>query len=224
MPMNLFSVLKSLDELLYEVMSWLVFFPITLGRIIRHPLDMMNYSDVEQRDAESDQYSDTLTPPLLLLLALIISHALEIALVGQNGLIANKQGLAGFISNDTNLIALRIVLFSLFPLAMSVRLVRGLHLRLDRETLKAPFYSQCYAAALFALGTGLAMLLIVQDDPAILMTGLALQIVVLGWYGILQTLWFSRHLQVSKLRGFGQASWAMIEASLAAIFVAFLFA
>lgn len=76
----------------------------------------------------------------------------------------------------------------------------------------------------FALGTGLAMLLIVQDDPAILMTGLALQIVVLGWYGILQTLWFSRHLQVSKLRGFGQASWAMIEASLAAIFVAFLFA
>ena len=222
--MNLFSVLKSLDELLYEVMSWLVFFPITLWRIIRHPLDMMNYSDVEQQDIESDQYTDTLSPPLFLLLALIISHALEIALVGQNMLIASKHGLAAFISNDTNLIALRIVVFSLFPLAMAVRLVRGLHLRLDRETLKAPFYSQCYAAPLFALGTGLATLLISQHDTAIQLTGLALQIVVLAWYGILQTLWFSRHLRVGKLRGFGQASWAMIEASLAAIIVAFLFA
>ena len=221
--MNLFSVLKSLDELLYEVMSWLVFFPITLWRIIRHPLDMMNYSDVEQQDAESDQYTDTLSPPLFLLLALIISHALEIALVGENGLITSKHGLASLISNDTNLIALRIVLFSLFPLAMSVRLVRGLHLRLDRDTLKAPFYSQCYAAALFALGTGLATLLISQHERNILLAGLALQIVVLAWYGILQTLWFSRHLRVGKLRGFAQASWAMVEAGLASIIAAFLF-
>jgi hypothetical protein len=221
--MNLFSILKSLDELLYEVMSWLVFFPITLWRIIRHPLDMMNYSDVEQQDAESDQYTDTLSPPLFLLLALIISHALEIALVGENGLITSKHGLASLISNDTNLIALRIVLFSLFPLAMSVRLVRGLHLRLDRDTLKAPFYSQCYAAALFALGTGLATLLISQHERNILLAGLALQIVVLAWYGILQTLWFSRHLRVGKLRGFAQASWAMVEAGLASIIAAFLF-
>lgn len=221
--MNLFSVLNSLDELLYEVMSWLVFFPITLWRIIRHPLDMMNYSDVEQQDAESDQYTDTLSPPLFLLLALIISHALEIALVGENGLIANKHGLASLISNDTNLIVLRIVLFSLFPLAMSVRLVRGLHLRLDRDTLKAPFYSQCYATAVFALGTGLATLLISQHERNILLAGLALQIVVLAWYGILQTLWFSRHLRVGKLRGFVQASCAMVEAGLASIIVAFLF-
>lgn len=221
--MNLFSVLKSLDELLYEVMSWLVFFPITLWRIIRHPLDMMNYSDVEQQDAESDQYTDTLSPPLFLLLALIISHALEIALVGENGLITSKHGLASLISNDTNLIALRIVLFSLFPLAMSARLVRGLRLRLDRDTLKAPFYSQCYAAALFALGTGLATLLISQHERNILLAGLALQIVVLAWYGILQTLWFSRHLRVGKLRGFAQASWAMVEAGLASIIAAFLF-
>ena len=222
--MNLFSVLKSLDELLYEVMSWLVFFPMTLWRIVRRPLSMMNYSDVEQRDAKSDQYTDTLSPPLFLLLSLIISHALEIALIGQNDLIANKHGLAGFISTDTNLIALRIVLFSLFALAMSVRLIRALRQPLDRDTLKAPFYSQCYAAGLFALGTGLATLMISQKDATTLLVGLTLQLLVLGWYAVLQTLWFSRHLKVGKLRAFGQASWAMAEAVIASIVIAYLFA
>jgi uncharacterized membrane protein (DUF441 family) len=74
------------------------------------------------------------------------------------------------------------------------------------------------------LGTGLATLLISQHQPYLQLAGLALQVMMLTWYGILQTLWFSRHLRVSKLRGFGQASWAMIEASLATIIVAFLFA
>lgn len=39
--------LNSLDELLYEVMSWLLFFPITLWRATFHPLDLMSQIDGE---------------------------------------------------------------------------------------------------------------------------------------------------------------------------------
>ena len=67
--MNFFNLLQSLDDLLYEVMSWLIFYPITMWRTLVRPLTMMDYSDLEQRDAEDQQYIDTLSPPLFLLLS-----------------------------------------------------------------------------------------------------------------------------------------------------------
>jgi len=91
--MNFFNLLKSLDELLYEIMSWLIFYPVTLWRTLVRPLKMMDYSDLEQRDAEEKQYTDTLAPPLFLLLTLIIGHAIELSLVGQAEEIGSKVGL-----------------------------------------------------------------------------------------------------------------------------------
>ena len=81
--MNFVQLLKSLDDLLYEVMSWLVFYPITMWRALTRPLKMMNYADTELSDAEDKQYDDTLSPPLFLLLSLFISHAVELATVGK---------------------------------------------------------------------------------------------------------------------------------------------
>lgn len=107
--MNFFNLIQSLDDLLYEVMSWLVFYPVTLWRTLVRPLQMMDYSDVEQGDAADEQYTDTLSPPLFLLLSLILVHAAEIALVGDDAMIASKVGLAAFVSNNTDLIILRIV-------------------------------------------------------------------------------------------------------------------
>lgn len=43
--MNFVQWLNSLDELLYELMSWFVFFPVTLWKVLRHPLAMMRYAE-----------------------------------------------------------------------------------------------------------------------------------------------------------------------------------
>jgi hypothetical protein len=43
--MNFVQWLNSLDELLYEVRSWLVFYPITLWRVLRHPLATMHCAE-----------------------------------------------------------------------------------------------------------------------------------------------------------------------------------
>ncbi len=75
--MNFTQLLKSLDDLLYEVVSLLVFYPVTMWRALRPPLRMMDYSDTELGDREEKQYADTLSPPLFLLLSLIISHVVS---------------------------------------------------------------------------------------------------------------------------------------------------
>jgi hypothetical protein len=216
--MNFFNLLQSLDELLYEVMSWLVFYPVTLWRVLVHPLKMMDYSDVEQGDVSDQQYTDTLSPPLFLLLSLILVHAAEIALVGTDAVIASKVGLSAFVSNNTDLIILRIVLYSLFPVMMATRLVRARGLQVDRVTLRAPFYSQCYVAAVLAMMLGTAVILIKQGHDWSVLAGGALALFGLLWFGFLQTAWFNQHLQCGRLKAFGHASRAMVE-SLAAMFI-----
>lgn len=221
--MNFFNLLQSLDELLYEVMSWLVFYPITLWRTLVRPLQMMDYSDVEQGDASDQQYTDTLSPPLFLLLSLIIIHAAEIALVGNDAVVASKVGLSAFVSNNTDLIILRIVLYSLFPVMMATRMVRAQKLQVNRDTLRAPFYSQCYVAAVLAMMLGGAVILIKLAHDWSVLAGGALALVGLLWFGFLQTAWFNQHLQCGRLKAFGHASRAMVESLIAMMLLSSLF-
>ncbi len=221
--MNFFGLLNSLDEILYEFMSWLLFYPITLWRSLRHPLAMMDYADVELADAEEEQYTDTLSPPLFLLLSLVISHALELTLVGQNSLVTDNKGLAAFVSDDTSLIMLRIVFFSIFALVMAVRLLRKQGKKVERKSLREPFYSQCYVVAPFALLTGIAVLMTTSRHDGFVLAGVAMLLLTLCWYGILQTLWFSQQLGIGKARAFGQASLGMIESLIAVAILSVLF-
>lgn len=221
--MNFFNLLQSLDELLYEVMSWLVFYPVTLWRTLVRPLQMMDYSDVEQGDAADEQYTDTLSPPLFLLLSLILVHAAEIALVGANAVVVSKVGLSALVSNDTDLIILRIVTYSLFPVLMATRMVRARKVEVNRQTLRAPFYSQCYGAALLAILLGSGELLIRLGHEWSLLAGAALMLFGLLWFGTLQTAWFDQHLKCGRLRAFGQASRAMVESLVAVLLLSNLF-
>lgn len=222
--MNFFNLIQSLDDLLYEVMSWLVFYPVTLWRTLVRPLQMMDYSDVEQGDAADEQYTDTLSPPLFLLLSLILVHAAEIALVGDDAMIASKVGLAAFVSNNTDLIILRIVSFSLFPVMLATRMVRAQKLRVDRDTLRAPFYSQCYVAAVLAMLLGGGVILIKLAHDWSVLAGGALALFGLLWFGFLQTAWFNQHLKCGRLRAFGHASRAMVESLVAMFMLSSLFA
>ena len=83
-PMNFMAFLNSLDELLYEVVSWLVFYPLTLWRAAIHPWTMMRYADTELADTPDERFTDVLSPPKFLLITLLISHGVELALIGAN--------------------------------------------------------------------------------------------------------------------------------------------
>lgn len=222
--MHFAQLLKSLDELLYEVMSWLVFYPVTLWRVLSHPARMMDYSDRELHQDEEGQYDDALAPPLFLLVSLLLSHGLELALVGDSPLIESQQGLAALIGDDTSLIILRLVIFSLFPLVFAVQLVRLRRIKLTRETLRQPFYAQCYAAAPFALAIGIAGTLIGTRWDWAPAASLTIAIAALLLYGLIQARWFAEHLKRPLWAGFGHASAGMIQSLIAVLIVAPLFA
>jgi hypothetical protein len=220
---NFFNLLQSLDELLYEVMSWLVFYPITLWRTLVRPLKMMDYSDLEQGDTQDQQYTDTLSPPLFLLLSLIIVHAAELALIGNDAVVTSKVGLSALVSTNTDLIMLRIVSYSLFAVMMATRLLRARKVELTRATLRAPFYSQCYVVALLAILLGASEVLIRLAHEWSILTGALLGLAALLWFGTLQTAWFVQHLKCSRLRAFGHASRAMVESLIAVLLLSNLF-
>jgi hypothetical protein len=77
-------IVRSLEDLLYEVMTWLVFYPRTLWRILAHPAETLRYSDAEQGDAPEEQYTDTLSPPLFLMLTVLLAHGVELGPCGSS--------------------------------------------------------------------------------------------------------------------------------------------
>jgi|APFEC2959095171_1045051.scaffolds.fasta_scaffold00028_21 hypothetical protein len=221
--MHFMGLLKSLDELLYEVMSWLIFYPITLWRSLRRPLAMMNYSDREQGQAEERQYADTLPPPLFLLISLLLVHALELLVVGDSPLIASHQRLAALVDDDTTLLIMRLVVFSVFPIIFAAQVVRAQHKVLTRDTLRRPFYAQCYAAAPFALVLSIAGILIQIDWLEVQFAGVMLGALALFVFGLVQARWFAQHLHCSVVAGFGHASIAMVGSLALALISAPLF-
>lgn len=212
--MDFMKILKSLEEFLYEVMAWLVFYPRTMWLAVRRPLRMMDYADTELLDRTAERYTDTLSPPLFLVLTIILSHGLELALVGQSGLVTGTAGLSSLISDDTNLIIFRAICFSLYPLMMALLLLRRQGAKLDRDTLRPPFYSQCYVTAPFALMTSIVSMMIGHADPWLRLSAAAIMLVVIAWYLTIQTHWFAQHLGTTKLRAFPTAFGAYVLALL----------
>ena len=208
--MDVMKLIQSLDEALYSVMSWLVFYPLTFWRTMIRPLEMMAYADREASDRGEDQYDDAIRPPLFLFITLLISHGFELLVMGQNPLIADRHGLAALVDSDFALLGLRLLLFSLFTLTMAVTLLRRQGTRLTHTSLRRPFYGQCFAAAPFALLIGIGTLMMSGGRPMLDVAGLVTIVAALVWYLGVQSLWFSRKLGISMLAGFGNAALATV--------------
>ncbi len=196
--MDFMRLLKSFEELLYEVTSWLVFYPLTLWRAATQPFRMMNYADRELDDRPEDRFADMLSPPLFLLITLLISHGVELALLER----LSQPNLPRLLEADSNLLILRALLFSIFPLAMAVTLMLARRVTLNRETLRSPFYSQGYVAAPFALGISTGINLLRLGGQTATPAGLALGALSLLWYGAVQIGWFRRDAGLGWLRAF----------------------
>lgn len=155
--MRFIQGLKSLDDLLFEVMTWLVFYPVTLWRSIRHPLRTMDYARGELGKGDDERFRDTLRPPVFLLVTVIIAYVIELSLNGEDAVVTDQTGVANLIDDDQSMMILRIFSFALFPVIMASieTLLRRKHI--DRDTLQAPFYAQCYLAAPFVLVLSLAV-------------------------------------------------------------------
>lgn len=214
------KLLKSLEELLYELVSWLIFYPLTMWRSIVQPLSMMRYADIELTDRPEDQYQDTLSPPLFLLITLLLSQGLSDSLPS----IYDPTEAASELGSGSNLLIARGVIFGIYPLCMAVTLLRSKKITITRNSLRPPFFSQCYVAAPFALSLVICLDLFIIPHEQGMIAGIVTIAVALAWYAQAQFRWFMHDLRIGAVRALAIFTGAFLLATVAAFLVAVLIA
>ena len=222
--MNFMQWLNSLDELLYEVASWMLFFPLTLARVIRRPVPMMAYAQAQLLEPDDKQYVANLSPPIFLVLALLLSHGVEIGAMGANPVIASNQGLASLVGDNFSLLLLRVVIFSIFPLSLAAYATRLMPCGLDRETLRGPFHAQCYAIAPVLLAVSLGTIALDHRTAGWHQLGFVLLAAASVFYLSVQSVWMTRQLGIPLWRGILHAVLASLGTLLCVLTVMTLFA
>ncbi|WP_260483727.1 hypothetical protein [Sphingomicrobium flavum] len=200
--MDFYKLIKSLDELVFEVLSWLLYYPLTLWRMASAPFVTMSEVERELTEDEEHSFDEVLGPPLFLAITLGLLHLWE--LVEGLEVAETSGGLGGFLADDKNLLAFRIILFGILPLIAAIRTLRHRGQPLQKGILRAPVYAQCYAAAVFAILFN-APLFIAQELDGEMAGWTALLGVTFAmlWLGWVETRWFHRSLGISRLRALG---------------------
>lgn len=216
--MDLIAIIRGLEELLYEVMGWLVFYPRTLWRIITRPAAMIRYSATEQDDKPAERYADALSPPLMLLITVLLTHFIGIA-IGDDAL---EKGPVTLVKSVQNLLIVRALIVAILPLMFTVISMQRRRLDIDRTTMREPFYSQCFLAVPFVLASQIAILAGRHLNDHALMAALAIFFTGLGWFLWAQTSWITQLEGQSGLPAFGRALLRTLLALLVALGVATL--
>ena len=188
--MDFIRIIRSLEEFLYEVMTWLVFYPRTLLRTALKPIEVLDYSRAELHKPEEEQFQDTLSAPLFLMLTLVISHGIEMAL-HLHPFDGAGHAAAKLFGSDQNLVILRSLMFAVFPLMFALEQVKVAKLPLTRKSLRGPFFGECYPASAFCLATGVGST-VTQAWPEHSAVGGAIVVAAIVWYLALQVVWLKR--------------------------------
>lgn len=216
--MDLMRIIRSFEEFIYEVMTWLLFYPRTLFRILLNPIPTFDYAIDEQSDAPEDQYSDTLSPPLFMMLTVVLCYVVERT---THLWPVITTGLAGQLMKSTeSTLVTRSLLYAIFPLVFAAEYVRLKGLPLTRQTLRPAFFSQCFAAGGFVLVAAIgALALRLHIHPAV---GCSIAATGTIWYLTANTLWFRRTFGLETwragllaLRGFALAAAIILSVALA---------
>ena len=217
MPFIIF--LKSFEVLLFEIVSWLVFYPRTFWRTVRQPLRMMKRAESEMKLEPAEQFRDLVSPPIFLLLTVVAANAIEVAVVGNNPLIDEGIGLAGMITDNTSLILFRLVAFASLPMIAAVFALGVMKRPINRDTLQPIFYAQCFATTPVVLVCSIAETLTRLPQDAANIPAAALFTVGGLFYVGIETSWFRqeshRSLTVSLL-------WALVTFVLSVLALALM--
>ncbi|MBO9559845.1 MAG: hypothetical protein J7515_14850 [Caulobacter sp.] len=186
---------RTLGELLYEVMTGLLFYPRTLWRVLLWPAETPTPVD---RGDTVNAPPDLVSPPLFLLISIGLAQVLDLSLRGELGEAA-APGLGPLL--------FRALAFSLFPLVMAAGALRREGRPVDHATLREPFELQCLCAAPFALSLSVAAILLGSPVAATRLTGGAIAAAAVAWYLSVQTRWLRRRLAVGAFQAFRTATW-----------------
>jgi hypothetical protein len=200
------KILKSFEDFVYEALIWLILLPKTLLRIVLHPSQMVAYVQAEQTREGDDHYGDAISPPLLLILCVLVSHVLDLAVRKQGN---EEMGrLAGALLNsEQNLLLYRTMAFGIWSLAGAVWYMRHSRQPIHRVNLRNPFYEQCYLVAPFAMAMSISTTFALSGGP-LSAAGVGLALLALLWFFVAELHW------VRERAGLGAGRAAVVAAGL----------
>jgi hypothetical protein len=193
--------LRSFEVFLYELMSWIVFYPRTLWRSCRHPLRMMDRGEQELKKPPAEQFRDLVSPPIFLLLTVVVANGFEVAAIGGSPLIDNGIGLSALITDNTSLILFRLTAFAMLPVIGGTFALRVLKRPVDRDTLQPVFYAQCFATTPVVLLCSIAETLSRLPQRAWDVSAAILLAVAAAFYVGAEAAWFTRETKRGWVRG-----------------------
>lgn len=187
--MDFLKILKSLEEFVYEALTWLVLLPRTLWRIVVSPRRMTGYAEAQLASQSDTRYSEAISPPLLLILCVLLSHFIDLAV--RDPAPETAVGLSAMVlSSEQNLLLYRTIAFGVWSLAGAVCLLMIMRITVDRETLRVPFYEQCYLVAPFAFTISISLTLIELDRRWPLLVAVCIFLAATLWFWLAQAAWF----------------------------------
>lgn len=207
--MDLIRLLRSLEEFLYELVGWLVFYPRTFLRIIFRPAQMALYTQEELRKPLEARFQATISPVLMLILTVALAHAMELASRAAAPTLQSPVGRILFGSEE-GIMLTRSAIFCVYALGAALGTLRQQKIPVTRETLREPFSIQAFLACPFVLALALGELLLRWPGDAWVLPGLAVHVVGILWY-----LW----ARAAAYRALNTASWAKAFGLVLASFV-----
>jgi hypothetical protein len=145
--MDLVKVLESVDEFIYEIALWLLLVPRTFLQVVFRPAWACAYVDAELKKDKSQRFSDYLSPVLFWVVVGLIPYFCVLGLLSsiKASTVASEAGFRYVLSMGWQNQLLVIAGFGLgLPLEFSRRTVKALGQTVNRESLRRPFYTQCF--------------------------------------------------------------------------------
>lgn len=216
--MDFVGAMKAIEQFAYELMSWILFYPLTIVRVLLSPVRMTDYVVAETAKDEKEAFSTAMRPTLFLVLSLSIGAVLvpftpdEVAMLSQSRV--GKAVTESWVA----LIFFRMVVFTFFPIAGALIYDAFTPGEVSRETLRLPFAQQCYILAPFALVVSPCLVLMGRgsDWAAIAF------FVALAWLIVAQFVFFHRQAKFGRLASAGAASGVILIGFLATVLSALL--
>ena len=204
--MDFLKILQSFEDFVYEALIWLILLPRTLLRIVLRPRQMVAYVQAEQTREGDDRYGDAISPPLLLILCVLVSHVFDLALRKQP---AQEMGTlaAALLKSEQNLLLYRTMAFGIWSLAGAVWYMCHSRQPIHRVNLRNPFYEQCYLVAPFAMAMSISTTFALSGG-LLSAFGVGLALLALLWFFIVEWHW------VRERAGLGAGRSAVVAGGL----------
>ena len=194
--MDFFNFAKAVEQGIYDVMMWILFYPLTLLRMIVRPASTLQYVYAESRGDPDVAFSEAMRPALMIFISIAIGTLLAPFTDDQRALLQSTPIGNLVTSSWFFLIFYRMVAFSFFPLCGALLLDLLTPGSISRETLRTPFYLQCYICAPFALIASPTLVNIQHDSMPVYAAFAAVTL----WFLAVQYIFFRDYARQTVVR------------------------